>query len=507
MARNTTPSNVTSLAFAEETTIGVLPVTPVWNPLEPNSYGDFGPEIETVAREPITSDRQRRKGVTVGLTASVAFEADITDTYLPLLMQGFMFADVREKVTLSATAATGTGYTVASGGAAFLAGALLFAEGSSLAANNGLKIVTASSATSVSVAGNSAVTEAITLREVGFQFASGDAEITASGGALPVLATTAKDCTAFGLLPGEWVFIGGDATAEQFANAANIGWARVKSVTANAITFDKTDQAFVTDDGATKTIRLFFGRVLKNEAAPADQVRRSYTFERQLGAPDPLQPSEIQAEYVAGVVPNEVTLNFDEGAIVTFDMSSTGTDSYTRDAATGPLTGTRPALVDSEGYSGNNDVKRIRMSGVPTTDAAPTPLFAFVQTFSLTINNNVTGNRALSRVGMIDMVEGMFMVSGELTVYFANVAAAASVRNNADVTLDMCAAKNNRGFAVDVPLITLGGGRNEVAANEAITISLTSDAAKGTKYDAAFNHTLLMSFFPYLPTVAATRIV
>ena len=254
MARNTTPSNVTSLAFAEETSIGVLPVTPTWNPLEPNSYGDFGPEIETVAREPITSDRQRRKGVTVGLTANVAFENDITDTYLPLLMQGFMFADIREKVVLSASAATGTGYTVAANGTDFVAGALLFAEGATIAANNGLKVVTASTGTSVSVAGNSAETIAITLREVGFEFASGDAEISVSGG-LPSLITTTKDMTAFGLISGEWVFVGGDATANQFANAANIGWARVKSVSANAIVFDKTDQDFFTDDGSGKTIR------------------------------------------------------------------------------------------------------------------------------------------------------------------------------------------------------------------------------------------------------------
>jgi hypothetical protein len=507
MTRVTTPSNRTGLAFAEEATIGVLPVTPDWIALEPNSYGAFGPDVETVARAPITADRQRRKGVVVGVTAGTDFETDLTDANLPLLMQGFLFADIRRKTELDASAATDTGYTVASGGTGFAAGDLLLASGAALAVNNGLKVVTASTGTSVSVAGNAAETAAIKLVKVGFQFSAGDAEIVQGVGVLPQLITTTKDLTAFGIIPGEFVYLGGDATANGFANAANQGWARVKSVTANAITFDKTDQAFVTDDGDGKTIRLFFGKVLKNESDPLLQKRRTYHFERTLGAPDSAAPSQIQAEYLRGGVPSTMGIAFSEAAIITLDIGIQALDGFTRTAVEGPLPGNRIAATQSDGYSANNDVKRIRMGAVPVGSSAPVPLFGFVQEAEIMIDNSLSENRAISYAGSIEMTEGLFMVSGDLTVYFANVASAEAVRANADITLDIAASKLNKGYAFDIPLVTLGGGRNNVEANEPITIELESMAASGAKYDANFDHTLLVTFFDYLPTAASLRVV
>lgn len=506
MARNTTPSNVTSLAFAEEEAIGVLPATPEWRKLEPNAYGDFGADVDTVARAPITDDRQMKKGVVVGIAATADFENDLTDENFPLLMQGFMFADVREKATVTATGATAMHYTVASGGDAFAAGDLVFASGANNSVNNGLKVVTGSTATTVAVSGLSAETADIHIVHVGFEFASGDAEIVKGVGELPKLVTTAKNLTNFGLIPGEFVFIGGDTSATTFAGAANIGWARVKSVGTNEIVFDKTDAEYTTDNGSGKTVRVFFGKVLRNEQA-ALQKRRTYHFERQLGAPNPAQPSQVQAEYIAGGVLNEVSISFSEAGIIAFDLSIMGTDYFTRTASEGPLAGDRPALVESDGYSANNDVKRIRMSSVPNGASAPVPLFNFVREMDISINNNVSESRAISYAGAIDMNEGMFEVSGELTVYFANVEAASAVRNNADITLDVAASKLNKGFAIDIPLVTLGDGRNSVEANEPITIDLEAMAANGAKYDANMNHTLLITFFDYLPSVASSRTV
>lgn len=506
-------SNVTGLRFAEESSIGVLPGSPVWYPLEPNSYDDFGGEYARVERDPINSGRQRKKGTITDLDASGGFNHDLVQENLQRLLQGFFFADFRAKTELggsgefSAVANTGSVYTISAGGTAALAGDLVFASGFTNEGNNGLKSVASSTATTV-VVNETLVDEgsppsAAKLVEVGFEFASADAEIDASGD-LPQLTTTTKDLTELDLVPGEFIYIGGDTAASSFATAANNGWARVKSVAANAIVLDKTSGTMVTDAGTGKDIQIFYGRVLKNEKETTDQVRRTYNLERTLGAPDDASPSQIQAEYLEGAVPSELSMSFNQAEKVSLDMSFMATTYDTVTGATGVKSGTRPTLVAEDMFNTTSDFSRIKMALLSSTDSNPTALFAYLTEFSVSINNNIDPSKAISVLGAFDMTAGNFTVDGSANAYFSSVEAVAAVKDNSDVTFDFALVKGpagaKHGMSLDMPLISLGDGRLNVEKDAPITLPLDTPAVE----DEVFGHTLLMSFYDYLPNVADT---
>lgn len=606
-------SNITGLRYAEEASIGVLPASPVWLPLEPNSYDNFGGEITTVARNPINASRQRQKGTVTDLDASGGFNMDMTQTNLEDLMQGFAFADLRRKsdvglrrsparitvlgdtedylvtdidgsnaVTIdsrvavtAAVAVGGTGYAIGdtvtlvdaaatvtstwtvltinagvvltvavlregrastdlgaavatakitgSGddaltltatygdGIAWQADDLVFMSGNGDAGNNGLMSV-ASVADNVvtmnetlTLDGSPASTSAMTT--VGFVGVAGDIDVD-SASALPALTSTTLSFTTFGLIPGEWIFIGGDLAAEKFSGSFNNGFARIKTIAAKRLTFDKTQGTMVTEASTTETVKLFFGRVLKNESDPTLIRRRTYQLERSLGAPDDASPAAIQAEYLKGSVSNQITYNYATADKITTDLSYLSTDNEQVTAATGRKSGTRPTITAEDGFNTSSDFTRLKMSLLDPADSNPTALFAFLTEFNVVINNNVSPNKAISVLGAFDQTAGQFNVDGTATAYFSTIEAVQAVRNNSDVTLDFAVVQPRivdsvtitSGVLTDIPLIALGDGRLNVELDQPITLPLNLPAAA----DRNFNHTLLMMFFDFLPSAADT---
>ena len=578
-------SNVTGLRFAEETSFDVLPGSPVWYPLEPNSYSDFGGSVTLLARTPISADRQRKKGVITDLDASGGFNTDLTQTNLQKLLQGFFFADLRTKAEFGSTnvtnvdgtndeyeftanavsatvAAGGSGYTdndtltvsgvtgtaptftatvsggvvqsvtLATAGAAtvvptdpaattggtgtgctlnvlwntedeFYAGDLIWAKDFTNSANNGLKNVIATiDEVHVSVS-EDLVDEATptgTISRVGFKFGTADLDVDASG-TLPKITSTTKDFTELDLVPGDWIFSGGDTATTKWTNAANNGFKRVLKIETNALTIDKSDQDMVTETGTGLTIQLFCGRVLKNETGTLIK-RRSYNLERTLGAPDDAKPTEIQSEYLTGSIPSEMTMNVATADKVNVDLTFVSADSEQRTGSTGVKSGSRPAIVEADAFNTSSDFTRIRLAVYDKDDEAPTPLFAFVQEFTITINNNISPAKAVGTLGAFEVTAGTFAVGGNMTAYFSDVAGVSAVRNNDDITLDFAIVKANAGLVVDIPLLSLGDGRPNVAQDEPITLPLTNEAATGAKVQSALNYTLLMVFYDYLPNAA-----
>jgi hypothetical protein len=497
-------SNSTGLFVCEEVTPGVTPAAPAWIEQEPNSYDNFGAELKTVQRMPINANRRNKKGTVVGYTAGAGFDTDLTPENLREIMQGFFFSSARRKSAIIATAVTADGFTVPAGGAAYVAGTLIAAAGSTLGVNNGLHVAVAGSdADTVAVDGLAAVAgQSIRLSRAGIEFAAGDAAISV-GGPLPALTTTAFDLTTLGLIPGEIVYLGGDDASETFGAAAK-GWCRVKSIAAHSLVFDKTDFAFQAASGAGKTIRLFFGTVIRDEDQ-ALQVQRTYSIMRKAGAIDLDAPNVIQAEIVTRCVANQFKLTVPEEDKVTASLSFMGSDSkYYADINAAFAGGTYLTPIEADAINSTGDMKRAVMSVYPKNEdnSAPSPLFAVFSEYDITIDNQIKENKAVTRMGTFVTSPGNFMVTGSFTGYFVTLDAMQAVRDNADVTFMMAAWKANKGVALDLPMVSLSSKGLEVKINEPIMIPIDSNASTGAKYDANMAHTALMVFYDYLPDVA-----
>ena len=307
---------------------------------------------------------------------------------------------------------------------------------------------------------------------------------------------------------GEWVFVGGDASGAALLHASTSGfYARVREVATNAITFDKTEVTIVDDDGTVdnaggtgQTIRIFWGDTLKNEQDTAI-VKRTYQLERTLGQPDDAS-SDTQSEYVVGAFPNECEFNFKTADKLTANLSFIAQDYEVRTAATGVKSGTRPALEDADGVNTSSDVPRSYLALVSDTNSLPDRLFAHAQDFTLSINNNVSQDKAIGSLGSIGATPGTFEVMCKGSLYFASVAALSAVRANSDITFDIHIWKDNSGISWDMPLGAIAVDTLGVDQDKAIVLPFTFDAARGKGVDTDLDHTLLMTFWPYLPDIA-----
>lgn len=510
VAVNKIDSNVTGLAYAEESSLGVLGGAPVWKRLKPNSYGDFGGENSLTAPNPIDPSRQRLKGVVTDLDASAGINHNLDFFSLQDMLAAALFADIRQKGRQAVTSvAEGTGANdtyLMTDTTGFLVGSLVKGCGFPSSANNGVhEILAVTPNTSVGVAEGALVADAAPpaaafAQVVGFQTAVGDVDVVVTGD-LPALTSTALDFTTLGLVVGQWIFIGGDTSLSQFTTPANNGFKRIRSISANSIVLDKSVQAMVAEANATQTVQLFFGDVLRNETGTMIR-RKSFHLERTLGAPNDASPAAVQSEYVRGAVPNEITLNIPAADLVNVDLGFLAIDHTVRTAVQGPLQSGVVEQQSADVFNTTSDFSRIKMSVVSNVSAAPVGLFTFITEGSISINNNMSANKAVGVLGAFDVTAGNFAVSGSVTAYFSDVASVLAVRNNADVTLDMAMVKQNMGIVIDIPLVALGDGRLNVEQDQPIMLPLSAEAATGEKIAPGMNHTMLITFFGYLPTAA-----
>lgn len=509
---NKIDSNITGLAYIEEDTIGSDIIIPPWRSLEPNSYSDFGGELTTVSPNPINPSRQRKKGILTDLDATCAFNHNLTSENLKDLLQGFMFADIRRKpnafIDEVVVPQTGNREYRTTDITGFQAGQLIKGFGFTNPQNNQTRRIISVSNTGLNMGSATIIAEdppadTAYVQVVGYQGIQGQIQVDITQ-LLPRLTSATLDFRDLSLIPGEWIYVGGDISSMSFNELANNGFKRIRSIAQREIVIDKSAQTMVAANAtntSSKSISIYYGDVLRNETG-IDIKRRSYHFERTLGASDSARFTEIQSEIIKGAVANELTLNIPTADIVNMDLGFIGIDHIQRSGGLGPLRITVESPEAADIFNTSSDFSRLKMSSVSDTEENPDALFVFITEASITINNNLTSNKAVTHLGAFDITAGTFQVGGSVTAYFSDVASIAAVRQNSNISLDMILVKGNQGIVVDMPLISLGDGRLNVEQDQPITLPLTMEAASGEDISSGLDHTLLFTFFKYLPNVA-----
>lgn len=489
-------TNNTTLAVAEEETLGNLPTSPDWFLLEPNSIGAFGADITTVARSPISRNRQRRKGTITDLDSSVEWEGDLTVSHFDRFAEGFIFANFQGEVDRDPSAVTATAYTVDTG-SILPVQSLVRGVGFGIAGNNGIKVVDGSpTATSITASGLTAEAtppDEARVEVVGLQGTSGDLTIDVTGGVI-TLGSTALDFTTFPMQVGQFIHVGGTADANRFVDGSvnNSGFVRVVSIATNAVVIDKATNTFVTDAGAGKNVQVFFGRFLKNVPTnDANFLERSFQFEAEYPG---LAPDNVASryEYARGNYCNTMAINMPltDKATVNFAFVGTDTTPPTDTRATDAASASDP--IRTGAYNTTADCVRLRI-----TELDETGITTDFKSMTITFNNNVSPEKVLCNLGARFMNFGNFEVDVEAELVFTNEEVPDAIRNNTSLAMDFGVRNDDGVIMFDIPSMTLGGGDKNFPVNESVLINVTGEAFQ----DPTTNNSIGISVFPFVPVL------
>lgn len=511
MAR--TLSNNFELSFTAESSVGVAGTD--WKKLEPNSVGSFGANIQTVARNPISPTRQRRKGTISDLDSAVQFEEDLTLSSFKDFIEGFAFAtavngDVTDLVS-TATDTTADTFAVsalsAGQAAKFAADALLYAKGFTNEVNNGLHVV------DISAVGTDTVINVAT--NLATETAPATARLSFAGYRIPAASTITWDwdsssktatlgctgtgtiLTALGLTAGQFAHIGSPDSNGDVQNAfqnssANdmYGYARVVSISANAVVFDKVDAALQFDDltDPAAAIDILFGQFVRNvPTTHSDYIERSFQFEGTYIGLD--TGSADMYSYAKGNYCNQVSFDFGLAtkALISYDFVGTDTDSPVSSGSrkAGASSATNP--LQTTAFNTTSDIGRLRI-----TEVDETGITTDFKSVKVTLNNNVSPEKVIGTLGAKYMNTGNFEVNIESQLVFTNSLVVNKIRENETVTMDFIVKNDDGAIAIDIPSMTLGGGKVDLPVNQSILINTTGMAFQ----DATLGTSLGISIFP-----------
>lgn len=522
MARVNT--NNTSLRFAIESSVGVLPGSPAWRIAEFNTIGAYGAEIATTVRRPISQDRGRKKGTVTDLDSSVEFETDLTMDAFTDFAEGFVFSEFAN-VEFDLKSGTGTvpppvgstsTYTI-DAASATLAGkiqwvttsyaTLVYAKGYTNSANNGLKPITADTA-----AAGVAITVAATLvtetppTNASLQIAGvrvlddADLTLTVSGSTATLVSAAAiTNWSTLGLRAGMFIHIGSPTSAGALQNAlgaggtTSYGYARITSISGATLNLDKLSDTLSTASGpASASQDVLFGRFLRNVPVTADATDTRYlerTYQMEVAYPDLGGVGTDEYEYAIGNFVNEMALNLPltDKATINYGFIGTNSDDITPTRKTNASTAVSPLRTTA--FNTSSDIASL------TTDVVSSASEVCFKSLTLTMRNNVSPEKCLGTLGARFVNSGIFEVDLEGQMLFTNKAIVNAIKNNTTVTFLAIIRNQDGAIAFDIPEMNLGGGGREFPVDQSVLVNIEGQSFTSTTY----GYDVGISLFPVVP--------
>lgn len=511
-------TNATSVAYARQQAFDVLGGSPAWKTLEPNGITKATPDLTKVSRNPISKDRQRRKGSTVGVDSGFEYDADLTLDSWTDWAEGFCFVTATNSDLLfRAAPATATEYTIPATNAAQAAKlqwvtagpkSLVFGKGYLLTANNGLKVLTADTglaATTITVAGLSAETPPTNAELViaGVRATAGDLAIVVSTGIATltsgnngITGGNRVDFTTLGLTVGQFIHIGGIVVGQQFS--AGAGYARLKTLGQFSATFDKLSATLATDPGTAESVDLLFGRFIRNVPVDHADFLEQY-FELELGFenlyetdPPTGVPEPNGFVYSLNNLPNVLSwvMALRDKATMTATLVGTDTEPPVDDGDRKVNAATPRAPLHTAAFNTSTDFLRLRI-----TDVDEDGLTTDFKDITLSIDNGVTPELVLGRQGARFLNFGNFLVGIETSVLFTSPEVPERIRNSVTVAMDWIVSNDDGVIVSEIPSMDLGNGGLELPINETVRIALTGEAFK----DPVLGYSFSSSLIPIVP--------
>ena len=482
-------SNTFGLRAVKETALNTPPATG-WFQLEPNGSPVFNAEIATVSRNPITPDRQGRKGTITDLDATVSFDTDLTMAEAYRFLPGFAYSKLTNGALDLAVASVAAAGEFRLGEAVDAAvrprapfnadyAALFYGVGFKSRENNGLWALTAALGSTavlraVRVAGQQQDASVVEADSTGILYRAGillqatQAKAGAYAGTRYTLTTAGVDWSALGLTAGETVSLGGR-------------YGRVVAANNGSLVLDQADaklQAF--QPAGNDVVPVLFGQFIRNVSADGDADYEESTFTLEGTYPNLGAGGAAEYKYGDGALCNQIVLNVPLTNKVTANLGFVATDI--EPPSTNRKQGAADAVRVRRGtaYSSTSDVGRLRLAELDESGDS-----TYFKSLTLTINNNATAEKVIGTLGAIAQNAGDFQVTLEATLLLTSSAVPSAIRNNTSMALQLILHNDNGALVLDIPALTIGGGAEELPENQAITIAITGMAYPHPELDTS----------------------